>query len=104
MVEEKAKKNQEKIERARIRVFRSNKAIYAQAIDDLSGRTIASADSRKILEAKTPSEKAFVVGETLAKKLSGKQVVKYHFDRGEYRYHGRVKELALGLRQGGVKL
>jgi len=89
--------------RYRVSVLRSNKAIYAQIIDDLQGTTIASASSLKIDEKKNPSEMATFVGETLGKDALKKNIVKVTFDRGAYRYHGRVKALAEGLRKAGLE-
>lgn len=88
--------------RYRVSVFRSNKAIYAQIIDDNTGTTIASASSLTIKEKKTPCEIATLVGETLGKDAVGKKINKIAFDRGKYRYHGRVKALAEGLRKAGL--
>lgn len=89
----------------RLSVFRSNTDIYAQLIDDNSGSTIASASSKQkdISAQKAPkSEKSKMVGEAIAKKaveLGIKQVV---FDRSGYIYHGRVKAVAEGAREGGL--
>lgn len=82
-------------ERPRLSVFRSNKRIYAQLVDDSKGETLLSANSVKI--------PAFKVGETLAKKALEKGINEVVFDRGGYKYHGRVKALAEGARQGGLK-
>ena len=89
--------------RFRVSIFRSNKAIYAQVIDDNNGVTIASASSLKNKEKKTPSEIATLVGETLGKDAAEKNIKKIVFDRGVYRYHGRVKALAEGLRKAGLE-
>ena len=89
--------------RFRVSVFRSNKAVYAQIIDDNTGYTVSSASSLKNNEKKTPSEVAMVVGETLGKDAVEKGIEKVVFDRGVYRYHGRVKVLAEGLRKAGLK-
>ena len=88
--------------RYRVSVLRSNKAIYAQIIDDRAGSTVASASSLTVKEKKNPSEMAMLVGETLGKEALGKKIVKITFDRGSYRYHGRVKALAEGLRKAGL--
>ena len=93
-------------ERPRLSVFRSNKEIYAQVIDDTSGKTLASASSRdkELTEAKgTKSELATEVGKALAKKALAAGVESVAFDRGGYQYHGRVKSLAEGAREGGLK-
>jgi len=88
--------------RPRMSVFRSNKAIYVQIIDDLAGNTIASASS-KGLEGGTKSEIAAKVGEEIAKKVIEKGVTEVVFDRNGYLYHGRVKSLADAARKGGLK-
>ena len=93
-------------ERPRLSVFRSNKEIYAQVIDDTSGKTLASASSRdkELTEAKgTKSELATEVGKALAKKALAAGVESVAFDRGGYQYNGRVKSLAEGAREGGLK-
>jgi len=94
-------------ERPRLSVFRSSKHIYAQLIDDLSGTTLAAASS------KAPGEdgKAYggnvkaatEVGKKLAETAKAKGIGKAAFDRGHYRYHGRVKALADGARAGGLQ-
>ena len=89
--------------RYRVSVFRSNKAIYADIIDDKIGKTIASASSLKIKEKKTPIEKATIVGESLGKSANTLNVNKISFDRGKYRYHGRVKALTEGMRKAGLE-
>lgn len=88
--------------RYRVSAFRSNKFIYAQIIDDKSGNTIDSASSLGVKEKKTPCEIAVMVGETLGKSALDKGIKKIVFDRGSYRYHGRVKALAEGLRKAGL--
>ncbi|WP_088341551.1 50S ribosomal protein L18 [Robiginitalea sediminis] len=92
-------------ERPRLSVFRSNKEIYAQVIDDTSGKTLAAASSRdKGLDTKgTKSEVAAAVGKLLAEKALKAGVETVAFDRGGYLYHGRVKSLADGAREGGLK-
>ena len=93
-------------ERPRLSVYRSNKEIYAQLIDDVSGTTIASASSneKEIATATgTKVEKAQLVGKSLAAKASDKGIEACAFDRGGYLYHGRVKSLAEGAREAGLK-
>jgi len=93
-------------ERPRLSVFRSNKEIYVQLIDDLTGTTLLSASSseKAIVDAKgNKVEKAFIVGKTIAEKAKGKGIEVCTFDRGGYLYHGRVKSLAEGAREGGLK-
>jgi large subunit ribosomal protein L18 len=94
-------------ERPRLSVHRSLKEIYAQAVDDLNGITLASSSSctkelREKLEG-TKSNAAKLVGEDIARRLIDKGVQAVVFDRGWYRYHGRVRALADGARAGGLK-
>ena len=90
-------------ERPRLTVFRSNKQIYAQVIDDTTGRTLAAASSLKIEDKAPKKEIAAKVGEQIAKSAqeAGDQAVV--FDRNGYLYHGRIKELADAARNGGLK-
>ncbi len=90
-------------ERPRLSVFRSNKAIYAQIVDDLSGRTLAAARSAEI-EAKVLDKSAVArkVGELVASRAKDKSIERVVFDRSGYLYHGRVKALAEGAREGGL--
>ncbi len=95
--------------RPRLSVFRSSKHIYAQVIDDASGHTVAAASSlEKELKAtlKTGADKAAAtaVGKLLAERAKKAGVDKVVFDRGGYRYHGRIKALADGAREGGLNL
>lgn len=92
--------------RPRLSVFRSNKEIYAQVVDDVTGKTIAAASSRDkdISSAKgTKSEIAALVGKAVAEKAMKAGVEAISFDRGGYLYHGRVKSLADGAREAGLK-
>lgn len=92
--------------RPRLSVFRSNNEIYAQIIDDVSGKTISAASSRDkdINTAKVnKTEAAALVGKALAEKALKAGVETISFDRGGYLYHGRVKSLAEGAREGGLK-
>lgn len=92
--------------RPRLAVFRSNKEIYAQIVDDVTGKTISSASSRDkdIDSAKgTKTEIATLVGKSIAEKAIKAGVETISFDRGGYQYHGRVKSLAEGAREGGLK-
>lgn len=88
--------------RPRMSVFRSNKQIYAQVINDLEGKTLASASSLG-LEAMPKIEQAEKVGELVAKKAIEAGVTTVVFDRNGYLYHGRVKSLADAARKGGLK-
>ncbi len=88
----------------RLAVYRSNKEIYAQLVDDISGVTIAAASSKDKGVAKgTKTEMAFEVGKAIASKASEKGIESCAFDRGGFLYHGRVKSLAEGARKGGLK-
>lgn len=88
----------------RLTVFRSNRGIYAQVIDDLEGRTLATASSTEIKESGLrKSEAAMKVGELLAGKIKEQKIDRIVFDRGSYQYHGRVKALAEGVRKGGIQ-
>jgi large subunit ribosomal protein L18 len=94
-------------ERPRLSVFRSHMNIYGQIIDDESGRTLASASSRDkdlrdSLSGKK-SEVAGIVGDQLANKAKAAGITKVSFDRGSYRYHGRVQALAEAARKGGLE-
>jgi len=93
-------------ERPRLSIFRSNKQIYAQLIDDMAGSTIAAASSgeKGILEKKgTKTDKAKLVGQLIAERAKEHGIEMVVFDRGGYLYHGRVKALADAAREGGLK-
>ncbi|RMG07255.1 MAG: 50S ribosomal protein L18 [Planctomycetota bacterium] len=96
-------------ERPRLTVFRSNKYIYAQVIDDTAGQTLAAASSnqkalKEQLGGKLCSvDAAKLVGKTLAEAAKGKGISKVCFDRGPYKYHGRVKALADAAREAGLE-
>lgn len=91
-------------ERPRLSVYRSNKEIYAQLVDDNAGVTLASASSReKGVEGSTKSEKSTSVGKLIADKAKVKGVEVVVFDRNGFVYHGRIKALADGAREGGLK-
>ncbi len=94
--------------RPRLSVFRSSKQIYAQVIDDEHGRTLAAASSiektlRELLKTGATVEAARIVGKELAERAKKVGVAKVVFDRGAYMYHGRVKALAEGAREGGLE-
>lgn len=89
-------------ERPRLSVFRSNKQIYAQVINDITGTTLASASSLG-LEKMNKTELAKKVGELVANKAKEAGVEKIVFDRNGYLYHGRVQALADAAREGGLK-
>ncbi len=90
-------------ERPRLSVFRSNKAIYAQLIDDTTGVTLAAASSVKLDDAKANVETAGRVGKEIAEKALEKGISAVVFDRSGYLYHGKVKSLAEGAREAGLK-
>jgi len=91
--------------RPRLSVFRSNKEIYAQLIDDVNGKTLAASSSRdKDIDAKgTKTEVANAVGKAIAEKAKKAGIETIAFDRGGNLYHGRVKSLAEGAREAGLK-
>ena len=89
-------------QRPRMSVFRSNKQIYVQLIDDLEGRTLVSASSKGIEEG-TKSEIAAQVGRNVAQKAIEAGINEVVFDRNGYLFHGRVKSLADAAREGGLK-
>jgi large subunit ribosomal protein L18 len=92
-------------ERPRLSVYRSNRGIFAQLVDDDSGHTVAAVNwTESDLRKLDPMEQAKQAGETLAKRAGEAGVKSCVFDRGGYRYHGRVKALAEGAREGGLKL
>lgn len=87
--------------RPRLSVFRSNQHIFAQLIDDELGKTLAAADDRKAKGSKV--ERSKKAGELLSKMALEKKIERCVFDRSGYRYHGRVKALADGAREGGLQ-
>jgi len=91
--------------RPRLNVFRSSKHIYAALIDDSLGKTLFSASEKDLKQASkiTKMEKAFSVGKAIAEKAGKKGLKKIVFDRAGYLYHGRVKRLAEGAREGGLE-
>jgi large subunit ribosomal protein L18 len=88
-------------ERPRLSVFRTNQHIYAQLVDDANSQTILASSDVK-LEKGTKSEKAKLVGENLAKLAQTKKITKVVFDRNGFKFHGRIKELAQGAKDGGL--
>lgn len=93
-------------ERPRLSVFRSNTEIYAQLIDDVNGATLASASSKQkdvVAQKTNKTEKSKLVGLAIAKRASELGLLTCVFDRGGYLYHGRVKAVAEGAREGGLK-
>ena len=91
-------------ERPRLSVFRSNKGIYAQVIDDLSGKTLVSASSlsKEFTAEGSKSDQSIAVGKLVAEKAIAAGIKEVVFDRNGYLYHGRIKSLAEGAREGGL--
>jgi large subunit ribosomal protein L18 len=90
-------------ERPRLSVFRSNKGIYAQIINDDLGTTLVAASYKEIADKVNKTEQSKLVGKSLAQKAIDSGITQVVFDRGGYLYHGRVKSLAEGAREGGLK-
>ncbi len=87
----------------RLSVFRSSRYLSAQIIDDQKGKTLVGVSEKMLKEKKgTKTERAYALGEYLAQKAGEKKIKNVVFDRGAYAYHGRVKALAEGARQGGL--
>ena len=91
-------------ERFRLTVFKSSKNISAQIIDDINNKTLISATSikKKITEKKKKTDMSIFVADMLTKKALEKKITKVYFDRGRYKYHGRIKIFAEALRKGGL--
>lgn len=90
-------------EKPRLAVYKSLTGIYAQIIDDAKGKTLASAKTLEIAKAKNTIADAKKVGELIAKKCDKLKIKTVVFDRAGYKYHGKVKALAEGAREGGLK-
>jgi large subunit ribosomal protein L18 len=95
-------------DRPRLNIYRSSKHIYAQVIDDVDGKTIAAASTidktvMSQIGGKNKKEQAAVVGEVIAERAKAAGVSQVVFDRGGFRYHGRVQALAKSARDGGLK-
>lgn len=95
-------------ERLRLNVYKSLKHIYAQIIDDTKGHTLVSASTLEPeiipqIEGLSKTEKARIIGKIIAERAISKGISKVVFDRGGYKYHGRVKALAEGAREGGLE-
>lgn len=88
----------------RVSIFRSLNHVYAQLIDDAKSNTMISCSSRELKKAGDKTSMAKAVGLELAKRAKEKGIAAACFDRGAYRYHGRVKELCEGLREGGLSI
>lgn len=95
-------------ERPRLSVFRSNRFIYVQIIDDVNKRTLLSGSDRDLINGPkgkklSKTERARELGKLIAKKAKQAKITKIVFDRGAYRYHGRIKAVADGAREGGLE-
>ncbi|MCK5123173.1 MAG: 50S ribosomal protein L18 [Candidatus Pacebacteria bacterium] len=87
----------------RLNVYRSNKGLFIQLIDDQTGVTLASINDQEVKSGKTKTEKATEAGKLIAKKAEEKKITEVVFDRGGCKYHGRIKAVADGAREGGLK-
>ena len=92
--------------RPRLSIFRSNKSIYCQLVDDTQGLTLAHANSAEAAVDKSTnkSEQAKAVGKLIAERAKAANIENVYFDRSGYLYHGRIKALAEGAREGGLKI
>lgn len=90
-------------ERLRLSVFRSNKYIFTQLIDDIKGQTIIGVSEKSLKITGTKSDRAKALGLKLAEKAKARKITKIVYDRGSYAYHGRVSQVAEGLREGGLQ-
>jgi large subunit ribosomal protein L18 len=88
----------------KLTVYRSNKHLWAQIVDLPSGKTLVSGNTKTLGKKGTKTEQALELGKNLAEKALKKDIKRVAFDRGAYAYHGRVKALAEGARQGGLQL
>lgn len=88
----------------RLSIFRSNKHIFTQLINDIEGKTIVSTSDLGLKTKETKSIKAFGAGELIADKAKELKIKKAVFDRGGYKYHGIIKSIAEGARKGGLKI
>ncbi|MFA6513694.1 MAG: 50S ribosomal protein L18 [Patescibacteria group bacterium] len=86
----------------RLSVFRSNRGMFLQLIDDEAGQTLVSASSKELKQTVTKTEASKELGKLIAEKGKGKKIEAVVFDRGSYKYHGRVKAAAEGAREGGL--
>ncbi|MES2689681.1 MAG: 50S ribosomal protein L18 [Bacteroidota bacterium] len=90
-------------EKPRLSVFRSNKDIYVQIIDDVHGKTLAAASSKSLKDKANKTDKSALVGKSIAEAAAKAGVTTVVFDRNGYLYHGRVKSLAEAAREGGLQ-
>lgn len=90
-------------DRPRLHVYRSNRYIYAQIIDDAKGKTLVACSEKEITIKGTKTQRAAAIGECIAKKAIKAKITKVRFDRGYYKYHGRVKAIAEAARKEGLE-
>jgi len=90
--------------RPRLSVFRSNQGMFLQLIDDLNQKTLASAGVKEIKQKTTKTDLGHALGLLIAEKAKAQKISRVVFDRSSYRYHGRVKAVAEGAREGGLEL
>lgn len=91
-------------DRPRLAVYRSNRHVYAQIIDDVAGRTLVSASTLGDADGDDPIARARTVGKALGEKAKGTGIDKVAFDRGGFKYHGQVRAVAEGARESGLEL
>ena len=91
-------------ERPRLAVYRSNRHVYAQLIDDINGRTLVAASTLKETNGNDPTARAKSVGTLIASQAKAAGIEKVTLDRGGFKYHGRVRAVAEGAREGGLEL
>jgi len=89
--------------RPRVSVFRSNTALYAQIVDDNTGKTLFAHSTNEVKALKAP-ERYIELGKLIAETAKSKKITEMVYDRNGYRYHGKVKTLADGIREGGIKI
>ena len=97
------KKLQGTAERPRLSIYRSARHVYAQVIDDLSGKTVASVNSYKNKDGRANSDECSKLGKQLAELCKQKEISSVVFDKNGFAYHGRVKAFADGVREGGIQ-
>jgi len=91
-------------DKPRLSIFRSNRYTYVQLIDDQTGKTLAGASTKEIKEKKKKTEQAEQLGGLIAKKATEKHIKKVVFDRGKYKYHGRIRAVAEAARKAGLQI
>lgn len=87
----------------RLNVYRSNTGVFVQLIDDVSGRTLVSASNKEVKAKGTKTEQSFEVGKLIAQKAKKAKIEKVVFDKGGFKYHGRIKAVAEGAREEGLQ-